>query len=294
MHLNHWFGFVGLSLLVFLAVFQIAGNNGKDFEQNKELVVIRKIGHEILLHSGDSTSRVLPVEQLKKNEYKIQFESKFSFQPDSLVQIIRQIISKHGLPPDYVVNVTESSNDEVIFGYAILGTEQNDIVPCRGRIPPENFYSINLKFQRSDTLLQKKYALPGISILGLTILFLAISSYHKRKTGSGAIWKGLPAFHDTTPKIGRYLFSHGEQYLLIDGEKTELTPKESRILNIFAKAPNQTIARETIQKEVWENEGVIVGRSLDMYISKLRKKLEKDPNVKLVNIHGRGYKLQIG
>ena len=48
-----------------------------------------------------------------------------------------------------------------------------------------------------------------------------------------------------------------------------------------------------MQKEVWENEGVIVTRSLDMFISKLRKKLNKDPLVNIVNIHGIGYKLEI-
>jgi DNA-binding response OmpR family regulator len=49
-----------------------------------------------------------------------------------------------------------------------------------------------------------------------------------------------------------------------------------------------------LQKEVWEDEGVIVGRSLDMFISRLRKKFEKDPLVKIVNIHGKGYRLDIG
>jgi DNA-binding response OmpR family regulator len=45
-------------------------------------------------------------------------------------------------------------------------------------------------------------------------------------------------------------------------------------------------------QKVWEDEGVIVGRSLDMFISKLRKKLEINPTVRMVNIHGRGYKLE--
>jgi DNA-binding response OmpR family regulator len=48
-----------------------------------------------------------------------------------------------------------------------------------------------------------------------------------------------------------------------------------------------------LQKEIWEDEGIIVGRSLDVFISKLRKKLENDSAVKLVNIHGKGYKLEI-
>jgi DNA-binding response OmpR family regulator len=65
------------------------------------------------------------------------------------------------------------------------------------------------------------------------------------------------------------------------------------LLLIFALSPNETIERTRLQKEIWEDEGVIVGRSLDMFISKLRKKLEFDPNINIVVIRGKGYKLEI-
>ena len=70
--------------------------------------------------------------------------------------------------------------------------------------------------------------------------------------------------------------------------------KEAKLLSIFSVNLNEVIDRNRLQKEVWEDEGVIVGRSLDVFISKLRKKFEKDPAVKLVNIHGKGYKLEVG
>lgn len=77
-------------------------------------------------------------------------------------------------------------------------------------------------------------------------------------------------------------------------EKTiDLTGTENRVLLIFASAPNEVIERTRLQKEIWEDEGVIVGRSLDMFISKLRKKLEVDPDIKIVVIRGKGYKLEI-
>jgi len=63
---------------------------------------------------------------------------------------------------------------------------------------------------------------------------------------------------------------------------------------ILALSPNEIIERSRLQKEVWEDEGVIVGRSLDMFISKLRKKLEVDPNINIVVIRGKGYKLEVG
>ena len=57
--------------------------------------------------------------------------------------------------------------------------------------------------------------------------------------------------------------------------------------------PNQIIKREELTKKVWEDNGVFVGRSLDTYISKLRKKLQDDDSIQLINIHGIGYKLEV-
>ena len=62
---------------------------------------------------------------------------------------------------------------------------------------------------------------------------------------------------------------------------------------IFVANPNQIIKRDELTKRVWEDNGVIVGRSLDTYISKLRKKLKDDDTIKLINVHGVGYKLEI-
>ena len=65
------------------------------------------------------------------------------------------------------------------------------------------------------------------------------------------------------------------------------------MLAIFADSPNQIIKRDELSKKVWEDNGVFVGRSLDTYISKLRKKLKEDSSIKITNIHGIGYSLEI-
>ena len=89
------------------------------------------------------------------------------------------------------------------------------------------------------------------------------------------------------------LFDTQKRQLIINNKIMDLTATETRLLLIFALSPNQTIERSRLQKEVWEDEGVIVGRSLDMFISKLRKKLELDQNINIVVIRGKGYKLEI-
>ncbi|MNX32910.1 Response regulator MprA [compost metagenome] len=93
--------------------------------------------------------------------------------------------------------------------------------------------------------------------------------------------------------LGAVLFDAKNRKLIINGKTIDLTGTETRVLSIFALSPNETIERSRLQKEIWEDEGVIVGRSLDMFISKLRKKLELDPNTKIVVIRGKGYRLEI-
>ena len=283
--------FIAFSLLIFFYGFSGSSFNDTGFENAKELIIMRKIGHEVLLHSGDSTSRVLPVKQIAENEYEIRFASRFTFKPDSLVKIIHRTIHFNQLPSEYIVNVIECASNEKIFGYAILETKQKNIIPCRDRQQPKGCYIINISFHNASLWgLPKKYITTAISLLVLVLVFSGVKIYQKKRNTTDS---GGKNFEDKFIRIGKYHFYNDKQYLMINSEQIELTHKESKLLHIFASTPNETIDRNRLQKEIWEDEGIIVGRSLDVFISKLRKKLENDSTVKLVNIHGKGYKLEI-
>jgi DNA-binding response OmpR family regulator len=79
----------------------------------------------------------------------------------------------------------------------------------------------------------------------------------------------------------------------LGSEVISLTEKEYKILELLNKNFGELIPRETLMQEIWLNEGVITGRSLDMFVSKLRKKLSRDPELRITNVHGKGYKLEI-
>jgi DNA-binding response OmpR family regulator len=93
--------------------------------------------------------------------------------------------------------------------------------------------------------------------------------------------------------LGSLSFVAENRKLLLNEKSIDLTKTENRLLLIFASSPNQIIERSRLQKEIWEDEGVIVGRSLDMFISKLRKKLELDPAINIAVVRGKGYKLEV-
>ena len=278
----------GLLILLFISIicvaFSMTGNDDFDFARRE--VLLRRIGHEILLQSGDSTSRVLPVKKIAGNEYQISFENAFTFQPESLVNTTQRLLAKDPLASDYVVNVLNCANASVAYGYAISKNKKDDIVACIGRRQPIACYMINIKFKPTAIITAKnKYFLGGLLFLGF-VGFIFLRSVKPRKA--------LPdSRHTEMFTLGSMSFDAKTRKLMINGNTVDLTKTETRVLRIFALSPNEAIQRSRLQKEIWEDEGVIVGRSLDMFISKLRKKLEFDPNIKIVVIRSKGYKLEI-
>ena len=139
----------GLLLLMFIAIisvaFSIAGRD--DFDIARREVLLRRIGHEILLQSGDSTSRVLPVKKIAENEYQLSFENAFTFQPDFLVNTTQRLLAKDPLAGNYVVNVVNCTNASIAYGFAISKNKKDDIVACIGRRQPIGCYMINIKFK---------------------------------------------------------------------------------------------------------------------------------------------------
>jgi DNA-binding winged helix-turn-helix (wHTH) protein len=276
-----------LILLVFGCAICMAFGIGEndDFNMARREVLLRDIGHEMLLKSGDSTSRVLAVEKIAENEYQVRFEKALTFQPDYLVNTTSQLLAKDPLANNYVVNVVNGSKASVTYGYAISKNKKNDIVPCRGRIQPTAPYRLNFKFEPTFIKAHNGYLLGSLPFLAF-VGFIFLRSGKPQKDSSNSKLTGIFTF-------GSVSFDPQKRQLVINNETIELTGTETRLLLIFASSPNQTIARGRLQKEIWEDEGVIVGRSLDMFISKLRKKLELDPDSTIVVIRGKGYKLEV-
>ncbi|HWW38718.1 winged helix-turn-helix domain-containing protein [Pedobacter sp.] len=274
------FSFISLVCLA----FTMAGID--DFDFAKKEVLLRQIGHEILLQSGDSTSRVLPVKKIAENEYQISFEKDFTFRPDSLVNTTRRLLAKAPFASDYIVNVLNYGNSSVAYGYAISKNKKDDIIACIGRKQPRARYLINIKFRPAGINTAKnRYLLGSLPFLAF-IGFIFFKSVKPRR----AIPEGQ---YTNMFTLGSVLFDAKNRKLIINGKTIDLTGTESRVLLIFASSPNEIIERSRLQKEIWEDEGVIVGRSLDMFISKLRKKLEFDPNINIVVIRSKGYKLEV-
>jgi DNA-binding response OmpR family regulator len=155
-------------------------------------------------------------------------------------------------------------------------------------------YSIQIAFVDMGNSLSpiRKYSTYAVSFVGIVLLiFFSRKGLASRRevtdttTSTGSV-------HSVV--MGNTHFFPAQLKLVINQETIELSKKETQLLEIFAAELNQLISRERLLKQVWEDAGVFTGRSLDMFISKLRKKLKADPSLALTNVHGQGYKLEVG
>lgn len=340
-------------LVLFVTASSFTKHSDRDNLRAKQVnLIIRQIGHRLLLQSGDSTSRVLPVTEIKEGTFLLQFENEFVFNHDSLMALSRGSLPKTKFPYGYTVIVQECTKADIVYGFQVNNTSY-DIPACRGRRQPPGCYTIefafpnlyeeaeqknvgyqnteqkkadaknaeqkkaainqpteefeslkvdvqkgNPKFEDLKTTISNypsiKWVYGGILVL-LTASFL-IGRFGKNQTVSpiqnqnhAILKKPIP----DSAALGKFLFDVKGQCLRLGSEVISLTDKECKILELLTKNFGELIPRETLMQKVWIDEGVITGRSLDMFVSKLRKKLSGDPELRITNVHGKGYKLEI-
>jgi DNA-binding winged helix-turn-helix (wHTH) protein len=278
--------------LIMLICAAFSDTESQQFALERREVLLRRIGHELLLKSGDSTSRVLPIKTIGGNEYHIQFEHELTFQTESLVNITSRLLNKDPLATDYIVKVINGENSDVVYNFAGSKARKDEIIACIGRKQPKARYEVSVHFKSSGIATVKNGyllgSLPFLAFVGFIFLRSAkTKSFRSGKTKRPSVENQQnDLFH-----MGSVVFDAKSKKLIINEISTDLTGTENRVLRVFALSPNEVIERSRLQKEIWEDEGVIVGRSLDMFISKLRKKLECDSNIKIIVIRGIGYKL---
>ncbi|PID94738.1 MAG: DNA-binding response regulator [Bacteroidales bacterium] len=97
----------------------------------------------------------------------------------------------------------------------------------------------------------------------------------------------------TEYEFGAFSFDYQKQSLTINNEHIKLTTKETEMLRLLLQHANQVLERNNALKAIWGEVTYFNARSMDVYITKLRKILQADPNIEIVNIHGKGYKLVV-
>jgi len=116
-------------------------------------------------------------------------------------------------------------------------------------------------------------------------LLLRIEAVLRRSKRSGI------AANSTVFNVGLYHFDSHTQTLTFGGKEIKLTTKEAELLKLLCQNANTVLDRNFALKSIWYDDNYFNARSMDVYITKLRKHLKEDPNVQIINVHGKGYKL---
>ena len=276
--------FRNLVLIAFL-IYALSCSHDTDKEFSEVAKVsLRDVGHRLLLFNQDSTSLVKPVITLENFKFQLSFEKTISIHPDTLVITIKNSFKKAGLPEHYLTEVKQCDDVEVAYSFEIKQEVEKDIVPCSGRQLPKACYVISVRF----TNVQETTNINSLYILILGVFLLSAIVFYKRKHRAPTLTN-----NENYAEIGSYQFYPNQNKLVKKAKEINLSKKECELLEILVANPNQIVKRNELEKRVWEDNGVVVGRSLDTYISKLRKKLQDDDSIKITNIHGVGYKLEV-
>lgn len=118
-------------------------------------------------------------------------------------------------------------------------------------------------------------------------LYYRIEVFLRRATRAGADLK------EDIFRVGQYEFDPLNLVLKTNGLEKTLTQKEAEVLKLLYKNRDRVLKREEILTQVWGNDDYFMGRSMDVFISKLRKYLREDPAVQIVNYHGVGFRLEV-
>ena len=120
-------------------------------------------------------------------------------------------------------------------------------------------------------------------------LLLRINALLKRVNDNGKD----SAEKQTHFKIGKYEFDYTTQIIHDGDQKQKLSTKEAELLRLLCLKQNEVLTREEALLNIWHDDNYFNGRSMDVFLSKIRKYLKDDPKVEIINVHGKGYKLLV-
>ena len=177
-------------------------------EKEMELTM-RRIGHEVLMCVGDETSRVLPIEKLSDEQYRIPFESEMGFYPEEIAAIIPPILRSTQVGKSYFVEVEQCGTKAIVHSFSLHIRPGPDYIPCVGRFLPEDCYSLIITIiddKREDPSIAEANGGLTLPLLLSTLILLGLIGYGINKGIPWAIEEnGLDVGTDDT-FIGGFIF----------------------------------------------------------------------------------------
>ena len=252
-------------------------------------LIVRQLGHDYLRTVGDSTSRIPPIRRRADETLTLQTAGFVAY--DTLITIARRTFRQAGITAGYTLGIEDCRTGDLLLGSVFPPpTNQQVFEPgdaaCVGRDQDDRCANIVIRFQQDEK--GNKHSTNWLAG-GLGMLLLCLGFYRYRKETVDPA-QPPPGILQITP--GTSLDETALELKTPAGTDT-LTFREAKLLAFLARRPNEVLPRERIHDEVWADEGVITGRSLDVFVSRLRKKLAGVDDVEIQTVHGIGYRFRV-
>ena len=262
------------------------------YSPEKVNLALRRTADRLLRAAGDSTSRIPAVQQTNPQTFRIQLGRSFGY--EQLPRLLRASFQLHGVTGAYDVAVLDCATGTVQLGYTASDLQGDRSVPCVGRSRTAGCYVLQVTFAATTNPPGQSIALWPVLSLGGLLTCLVVVVWYRKKIGRPLPEQPpLPKAVVSSLHFGHSFLDITNQTLTTGSHQHNLTYREAKLLRLLVNHPNQLLERDLILKLVWEDEGVTVGRSVDVFMSRLRKLLHDDPTIKIVAVHGVGYRLEV-
>lgn len=264
-------------------------------EGEKTALALRQIGHDYLTQACDATSRIPAVIKRDNGSLLLKLERNIDY--DTLVTITRAVLATYDIDRDYTLFLEDCATSEVFLGSFwespfSLNSSPGEGGACMGRDQEFRCANISINFAKAEAA-GTQYGNWLLGGLGLLLLFAGPLA-RQGEVPSDQVGAPAAANEEAPAQItARCSFDETTQLLRVGAEEHQLTYREGQLLAYLVARPNEILQRQAIHDAVWGVDGIITGRSLDVFVSRLRKKLAGDDGVEIKTVHGVGYQFLV-
>lgn len=281
---------VGLTGLFIFQLVQISRPSAEGAPSAATInLALRSVSDKLLTLEGRTTQRIRPVKQLSLSTYRVQLDAPISY--NALDSLVKTEFRSHAILAPFELAVYDHRHDSLLFGNLYMDGIRSEGRPvCLGREQIRVPMDFTARFHEHTTDARTRATTWGLILLnGIAIIAGVYGLLRSTKKEEATVTQEPSQVYP----LGSLACDFTNQQITSKNGVVELTYKEAKLLKLFYVNQNQVISRDAIQKAIWEDEGYFVGRSMDVFISRLRKLLREDPAVTIITIHGVGYKLAV-
>ncbi|MEM6830915.1 MAG: winged helix-turn-helix domain-containing protein, partial [Bacteroidota bacterium] len=238
-----------------------------------------------LFAAADNVSENVSVEKRSANRFFVT--SNAAVTSKTVDTLIQHELAARSIKMDYEIGIYNAEDDSLIY---MTEVKSSDHVPLANtRIETDEVQkNFAVVFPtRSNLLIAQNDLFPFA--LTLVALIIWILTYYRKKA-SGEVPSTMAS---NQIRLGNCQLDVHNRSLRVGKSSHQLTYKESQILKLFFEQPNQVIERKVFLEKVWEQDGFFVARSMDVFISKIRKYFKDERTIKIENLRAIGYKLVV-